>query len=220
MKVIIVGGMQPVYFLCRLFHAKGYRVTVINRDKDACTWLARHLKATVIHGDGSDLQILEEAGASTVDAIIAITPNDQDNLVICQLGHIHFRIPRTLAMVNDPDNEEVFGKLGVSAVSVTRILSKLIEHRAGFEEVINLFPIGEGKINVTEIVLKSSSPVVGKSLREIGMPDGSLIASILRNDEPIIPRGGTMLQDKDRIVIITFPENHGEVLRILTGDRV
>jgi trk system potassium uptake protein TrkA len=219
MHVIIVGPYDAIYYLCRIFMAKGYKITIINQDEEECKKLAHQFKASVVLGDGSAPQILDEAGAYTADIIIAITPKDQDNLLICQLGHIRFHIPKTLAIVNDPDNEEIFRKLGVSAISFTRILSKLIEQRTSFEEIVNLFPISEGKINVTEVVLDSSSPIIEKSLQQIKMPADSLIVSILRKGEALIPGGTTLLKEGDRLVVITLPENHGQVLRFLTGER-
>jgi len=218
MKVIIVGAYQTSYYLCRIFQSKGYNITIINRKQEECERLAHNLKATIVHGDGSDPQILEDAGAHTADAILAITPNDQDNLLICQLSFSHFHIPKTLAVVNDPDNEMVFKELGVPAISFTRVLSILIEQKTDFENITNLFSIAEGKINVTEVVLNPSSPVVGKPLHQIGLPKGSLIASILRKDKPIVPSGATQLLDKDRLIVVTLPENHDQSLRILTGD--
>lgn len=219
MKVLVVGGGKLGYFLSRTFLSKGYDVTVIDRDQDECTWLARHLKATVVHGDGSDPRILEEAGAHSADALLAVTPNDEDNLVVCQLADIRFGVPRTLALVTDPDNEEVFRQLGITGVvSTTRLLSTLIEQKAGFEEITNLIPVSEGKVNITEVVLKETSPVAGQPLREIALPGDSLIAAVLRDGQPIVPRGATVLRVGDRLVVITLPENHGQVLEMLTGD--
>lgn len=220
MNVIIVGAYQTTYYLCRLFLSKGYKVTLINRHTEECERLSHNLKATVVHGDGSDPQILEEAGAHTTDAILAITPHDQDNLLICQLGFTHFHIPQVLAVVNDPDNERIFRELGVPAISFTRVLSMMIEQKTDFEDITNLFSISEGKINITEVVLKASSPVTGKLLHQIGLPKGSLIASILREDHPIVPGGSTQLLDKDRLIVVTLPENHGQALRVLTGDKL
>lgn len=218
MNIIIIGGGRAVYFLCRTFLSKGYTVTIVNRDREGCSWLARQLKATVVHGEGSDPQILEDAGAYTADAVLAVTPNDHDNLVICQLAAHRFRVPRTLSLVNDPDNEEVFQKLGITgAFSTTRIFSSLIEQRTGFEDIVNLFPVGGGKVNVTEIVLKADSPVAGRLLRDVPLPDNSLIASILRGEEPIVPRGGTTLNPDDHLIVMTLPQNHAQVLKLLTG---
>lgn len=219
MNALIVGGGKLVYFLARTLLAKGYTVTIINRDKEECIWLARRLKVIVIHGDGSDPQILVEAGAYKADALLAVTPNDQDNLISCQLADLRFQIPHTLALVNDPDNEKAFQQLGITTVfSTTRILASLIEQRTGFEEVINLIPFGEGKINITEIVLNENAPVVGQALTDIALPENSLIAAILRDNQPIVPRGGTILQAGDRLALVTLPENHGQVLKRLLGD--
>jgi len=219
MNVLVVGGGKLIYFMCRTFLSKGYAVTIINRDRDECTWLARRLKAVLVCGEGANPQILEEAGAATADAMLAVTPNDQDNLVICQLAARRFGVPRTLALVNDPDNEEAFRQLGITdVVCTTHILSSLIEQRAGFEDITNLIPIGEGKVNVTEVVLKETAPVVGQPLSDVGLPENSLIASMLREGQPIVPRGTTVLQPDDRLIVITLPENHGQVLKILTGD--
>ncbi|MDY0042841.1 MAG: TrkA family potassium uptake protein [Desulforhabdus sp.] len=218
MNILIVGGEKLVYFLSRLFFSKGHTVTVINRDRRECTRLARRLKGTIVHGDGSDLIALEEAGARSADAVLAATPNDEDNLVICQLASLHFAVPRTLALVNDPDNEEVFQKLQItSALSVTRLLAGLIEQTTEFDDVINLFPAGEGKLNITQVSLKETSPVAGKTLMEIALPESSLIASIMRNGEPIVPRGPTELLAGDRLILITLPKSHGSVLKRLTG---
>jgi trk system potassium uptake protein len=215
-KILIVGGGKLIYFLTRVLIAKGIKVTIINDDKDECVHLARALKATVVYGNGSDPSVLEEAGAGIVDSLIAVTPNDQDNLVICQIANMRFSVKQTLALVNDPDNEEVFKSLGVSAFSTTRIISNLIEQKSGFEEISNLIPVGEGKVTIAEIIIDDTSPVIGKSLREIQMPSQSLIGYVVREGQPIVPRGDTTLFAGDRIIIIALPEQYGQVLTILT----
>lgn len=219
MKVLIVGGGKTLYFLCRNFTAKGYEVVIINRNPEECVQLARQLTATVVRGDGSDPRILKEAGAMGADAVLAITPNDQDNLVICQLASLQFGVPRAVALANDPDNAEVFDKLGVSAFSTTNIIGSLIEQRASLEQITNLLPVGEGRVNVTEIVLDGDSPVIGKFLKDIDLPENALVAVVIRDNHPIVPRGGNDLLAGDRVVLITLPENHGPVLKTFTGER-
>ncbi|MFO8013939.1 MAG: TrkA family potassium uptake protein [Phycisphaerae bacterium] len=218
MTVLVIGGGKVLYFLCRTFIAKGHEVTVINRDHDECVWLARHLKATIVEGDGSDSGILEDAGADAADALIAVTPNDQDNLVVCQLANRSFHVPRVLALVNDPDNEEAFRRLGVPAVSTTHTMASLIEQRAALDEITNLIPAAEGKVNISEVALKQASPLAGHQLAEVALPENALVACVIRGEEAIIPRGGTQLQVGDRIVVITLPENHGAVLKAITGE--
>lgn len=219
MKVIIVGSGKTLYFLCRSFTSKGYAVVIINRNQVQCVQLARQLAATVICGDGSDADVLRQAGAMGADAVLAITPNDQDDLVICQLAALKFGVPRTVTLANDPENAEVFEKLGVSAFSTTHIVGSLIEQRASLEQVINLLPVGQGRVNVTEIVLEAGSPLAGKQLKDIDLPENALIAVVIRDGSAIVPRGASDLRTGDRVVLITLPENHGPVLKAFTGER-
>jgi trk system potassium uptake protein TrkA len=217
MKVLIVGGGQTLYFLCRNFGAKGHDVVVINRDRAQCVRFARTLTATVVCGDGSNVGILEEAGAREADTVLAITPYDQDNLVICQIASLQFGVPRTLALANDPENADVFEELGVSAFSTTRIVASLIEQQASLEQITNLLPAGEGRVIITEILLDADSPVVGKRLKDVELPENALIAVVIRDNQAIVPRGPNDLQAGDRVVLITLPENHDSVLAAMTG---
>ncbi|MCE5326148.1 MAG: TrkA family potassium uptake protein [Planctomycetaceae bacterium] len=218
MKVLIAGGGKAVYFLCRTFMAKGHHVTLVNADSDECTQMARRLKLTVVCGDASAPAILEEAGAYGADAVLAITPRDQDNLAICQLAAMQHHVPQTVALVNDPDNEAVFEQLGVKAFSTARTIASIIEQHTTLDEITNLIPAGEGRVNITEVRLKTDAPVVGKTLRELSLPGDALIAVVLRNAEAIVPRGETQLHAGDRIVLITLPSNHGPVLKAVTGE--
>jgi trk system potassium uptake protein TrkA len=219
MKVLIVGGGKTLYFLCRNFTAKGYEVVIINRNREECVQLARQLSAMVVCGDGSDPEILKEAGAMGADALLAITPNDQDNLVICQLASLQFGVPRAVALANDPENAEVFQKLGVSAFSTTHIIGSLIEQRASLEQITNFLPVAEGRVNVTEIIVDAGFPVAGKLLKDIELPENALVAVVIRDKEPIIPRGANRLLAGDRVVLITLPENHGPALKAFTGEQ-
>jgi trk system potassium uptake protein TrkA len=219
MKVLIVGTGKTLYFLCRNFTAKGYEVVIINRDREECVQMARQLSAMVVCGDGSDATILKEAGALGADVVLAITPNDQDNLVICQLASIQFGVPRSIALANDPDNAEIFEKLGVSAFSTTHIVGSLIEQRASLEQILNLMPVGEGRVNVTEIRVEPDSPVAGKLLKDVDLPENTLVAVVIRDNQPIIPRGPNLLMGGDRVVLITLPKNHGRALKAFTGER-
>jgi len=220
MRVLIVGGGKLVYFLSRAFIAKGYRVTIINRSSTECERLARRLHATVIQGDGTDPHVLEEAGIDVADTVVAVTHRDEDNLAIAQAAEHGFRVTRTLTLVSDPENEQVFRQLGVKGtISLTRIISYLIERRVETADIINILPIFEGKINLTELVLSQDCPAVGKNLQELEMPEGSLVSCVLRGEEALIPRGSTVLHEGDRLVLMTLPENHGQTLAVLMGAR-
>lgn len=218
MKILIVGGGKTVYFLCRTFASKGHDVTVIAPDHAECTAMARRLRATVICADGSNPLVLQEAGAEAADAVLAVTPNDEDNLVVCQLAALRFKVPRVLAAVSDPDNEAAFQRLRVPAFSTTRAIAEMIEMRSALDTVHNVFSFGGGRVNFTEVILEAASPVVGKQLLALDLPANALIATIQRGSEVIVPHGEATLRAGDRVVLVTVPENHGPVLKMLTGE--
>jgi trk system potassium uptake protein TrkA len=214
--IVLIGGGKLVYFLTRMFISKGYAVTIINNDREESTLLARRVRATVVFGDGSDPRVLGDAEASSADILLAVTPYDHTNLVICQIASLRFQVPRVLALVSDPNNEELFGRLGVTAFSPTKIIASLIEQRAEFEEITNLIPVGESKIMVTEILLSETAKACGKPLRDLSLPESSLVGYILRDGRPLVPRGDTVLMSGDRLILIALPENYGRVLSVFT----
>ena len=218
MNIIIAGSGKTVYFLSRNLISKGYKVTVINKDHGESTWLARKLKVISIYGDWSSPAILEEAGANSADVALAVTSNDHDNLAICQIASLHFKIPQTLALVNDPDNEYIFRQLGVPAISTTNILSNIVEQRVGFNEITNLIAVGEGKINITELDIGEKSSVTGKQVKDIKLPKDSLLVYIIHEGKLIVPSGETILYSGDHAFVVTLPENYAQVIRMLTGE--
>lgn len=222
MRIILIGGgetIETVYFLARLFSRRGDQVTVVNPYPAEAQMLSRQVKATVILGDGSDPAVLEEAGARRADVLLSLTPQDPDNLVTCQIAQKLYGVPRTLALVNDPDNEEVFRQLGIAEVfSATRVIGSLIEGQTLFDEIIHLFPAAEGRLYVTEVVLDGKAPVIAKTLQDLDLPEESLVVAIIRDQKVIVPGGEHRLQAADRLIVIALPENQQEILRTLTGE--
>lgn len=219
MKIIVVGGGKVAYYLARSFLSKGHSVVVINSDAGECRLAARQLKATIIHGDGSNPKILEDAGAHEADAVLAMTLTDEDNLIICQIAERRFQVPTTLAAVSDPDNEAIFPQLGVkNVVSITRLVTSLIEERTNVEDIYHLVSLAEGKVNVTELQLDDACPVLSKPLSEISLPADSLISCIIREDRALVPHGAVSLMLGDRVILVTLPASHGAAVKLLTGE--
>ncbi|MDO9547857.1 MAG: TrkA C-terminal domain-containing protein, partial [Candidatus Marinimicrobia bacterium] len=164
--------------------------------------------------------ILEQAGAGSADGLFAITLNDHDNLVICQLASLTFKVPRIFTLIDDPDNEAIFNRLGIQNVlSINRVLSAMIEEKTGFNDVHNLLSLAEGKVNFTQIKLSPQSPVINKSLSDIRLPENTLISVILRDGEPIIPRGSTILREGDQLIVLNHPAERSKIIRLLTGEK-
>lgn len=218
MNVLLVGNGQTTYYLGRQFGVRGHGVTIVDPDPAHALHLSRRLSAVVIAGDGSDPGVLERAGARRADAVLALTPHDHENLAVCQVARKKFGVPRTIALVHDPDHEEVFRRLGVTvAVSATRILAQVMESLAGFGAVASFVHAAGGRIAVTEVVLPEGAPVVGRPLRESPLPGGALLGCILRGGETIVPRGDTVPRAGDRLVAIARPELQAELLGCLLG---
>ena len=219
MRIILIGSGKLAYFLAKQFASKNYYTTVINSDISEATLLSRQLKSPVIHGEGSASETLSEAGAYQADVVLSLTPHDEDNLIACQIAQKEYGVPRTIALVNDPENQEVFEKLGITiAFSATQIIASLIEQQTSSEEIRNLLPIAEGKVNVTEIALQPEHSVVGQTIDDLKLPVGTLIACILRRGEVIVPSGENSLESQDRLVLISQPESYGQLMRLLTGE--
>ena len=221
-RLIIIGGgetIETVYFLAKHFADRDYHVTVVNPHPAEAQMLSRRLKATVILGDGSDPAALEEAGARRAGVLLSLSPYDPDNLVACQIAQKLYGVPRTLALVNDPDNEEVFRRLGISQVfSATKVIGTLLRGQTIFEEITQLIPAAEGQVQVTEVALNDDSPAAGQLLGDLALPGNSLVAGIVRRGRVLVPGGESRLQVGDRLILITRPENHRQVLHLLAGE--
>ena len=219
MKIILIGGSKLAYFLAKQFASKNYYTTIINPDWEEARNLARNLKATVIHGEGSNPAILAEANAYQADVLLSLTTKDEDNLIACQIAQREYGVPRTIALVNDPENQQIFEKLGISvAFSATQIIANLIEQQTATGDIQNLLPIAEGKVNVTEIALEPNNPIINRTINDIKLPEGTLIACILRQGKVIVPSGENMLQALDRLVVIGQPESYGQLMRLLCNE--
>lgn len=219
MKIIFVGGGKILYFLARTFISKGHDVVIINRERCDCEDLTRRLEAMVLCGDGSDPKILTAAGAEEADVVVALTPYDPENLMICKLAEIRFQVPRTFALVNDPALEDAFHKLGVTrAFSTTSIVSSLIEQKISADSIISLIPLENGRITVTQVKLDHNSPAVEKEIKALCLPKQAILSCIIRNEEEIIiPRGETVLKEADRVIVIALPKSMGKVMETLLG---
>ncbi|ADL12883.1 potassium channel family protein [Acetohalobium arabaticum] len=219
MRIIIVGGGKVVYHLTKNFTAKGYEVAIINKDKDYCKMLARETNSLAICGDGSKPEYLAQAEARKTDAVLALTGSDPDNLFICQLAQKEFGIPQTFSVVNNPDNEEIFKSLGVETIfNTTKLISLLIEQRVEISDVNNLLSIEEGRISISQVVLKSTSPVLGKTVRELDLPHDIVFGCVIREENVLIPHGDTKLLEGDKVLIITLPEKQGQAFSVLSGE--
>jgi len=216
--VILIGSFNKARALAASLIKKKYNVTTINSDYQNCLILSEIESLIVINGDGTKPYVLEDANVQDADIAIALTPNDDENLVICELCKKKFNVKKTISLVNDPKKTEFFYKMGIdSVVSAVTAITNIIEQQALLEGIATIIPTGEARINITEVPITDNSPVVSKKLWEIDLPQEVIIGCILRGERTLIPRGDTRIFSGDMLIIIS--SEHKEMLAIkeLTG---
>ena len=213
-----MGGGKVGSFLAIALDRKDHQVVVIERNKELCDRLASKThSAVIIQGDGCDLRYQEEANVDQADVFAAVTGDDDDNLVACQLAKTYFHVPRSVARVNNPKNERIFNKLGVDAISSTTVIAQLIEERTTVGDIITLHTMKKGRLAVVEFDLPEDHCVAcDVPLQDMGLPRGVVLVSVIRDDEVIIPHGGDVLQPGDTVIAVTELGKEGDLKRILT----
>ena len=220
MKILLVDGHQKANFLTKSLKAKGHDITVINEDYEWCKMLTTAHEVISVNGDGTKPYMLEEAGASGMDAVIALSNKDSRNLIICEIAKKQFHVKNTFAVVNDPKNVNVFKELGVNrCISATQMLADVIEQEAITENLKSYLPKENGKVAIYEIELDDKSPVLNKKLWEIGFPNDSIVGCIIRTDQTIIPQGNTELKTGDKVILLSSPEVLYKATLLLSGDQ-
>jgi trk system potassium uptake protein TrkA len=218
MYIIIVGAGKVGYFLAKRLCQGRHTISIVEKDRAICEELARDMEALVVHGDGCDPRILSEAGIERADVLAAVTGDDEDNLIICQLAKERFKVQRTVGRVNNPGNEHAFTELGIDVpVDSTKIIAKIIEEEVSFSDFVNLMSFKRGKLAIVRVDLPEDSPVINKAVQEITLPENSVLVSILRGEEVIVPKGNTVLKPNDDIIALTLVGNEPALLGLLVG---
>ena len=216
MYIIVVGAGKVGYQLTKLLLSQGHEVMLVEKDKNKVAAMVDELGDSILRGDGSTIEVLTEAGANRADVIVAVTGHDEDNLVICQVSKVMFLRPRTIARVNNPVNEGTFWSLGVdSAVNATRLINAIIQEQVtAHDMLIPLLTMRGGDAEIVQTTLSPASPVLNKRIRDFALPQGTLIISIYRANELLIPRGDTVLMEDDQVVVLVR-KVHEEVLKMI-----
>lgn len=216
MHIVIVGGGKVGRYLASSLIERKNTITVIERNRSHCQHLANMVDAEVILGDGTQPQTLQEAGIEHADCLVAVTGSDETNLVAVQLAKQQFHVPKAIARTNDPRNLETMRALGVDIpVSSTGIITRLIEQEIGAAEMHLLATLNKGRASICTIVLPEDTHLHQKHLRDIRLPSGSLIVSIVRKDSMIIPNGSTILQAGDEVVAVCEGASEMALLKAL-----
>jgi trk system potassium uptake protein TrkA len=221
MYVVIVGGGKVGFYLARSLVADGAEVLVIEKDPNKCDRIRAEIPGALSFcGDGCEMSVLEQSGTRRADVVAAVTGDDEDNLVICQIAKGRFGVGRTIARINNPRNEAIFGRLGIDVtVSSTSIIQAQLEQQIPTASLVHLLTLhGEG-IEIVELHLQPGSPASGRTIQELGLPDDSLICIVIRKNHAMVPSGSTRLEAGDQLVAVVSVDHERLLRQILTGQR-
>ncbi|MCB0826066.1 MAG: NAD-binding protein [Fimbriimonadaceae bacterium] len=220
MYVIVVGGGDVGIQLAKRLIARDHEVLMIEKEASQATRLANLLgDQHVMMGDACDLLTQKTSGFARADVVVAVTGEDEDNLICCQLAKEVWKVKRLIARVNDPAHEEVFRKLGIDdTVSATRILFGMIDQQISSDELIPVGNLHKGAVEVVESELSDESPLIGVAVRDVKLPQGTYIVYILRNGVGMRVDGDTEFQVGDLVVAIV-PVARAEGLRAVLREK-
>jgi trk system potassium uptake protein len=203
MYVLIVGAGKVGWNLARELLGKQHEVTVIEASQSRYQTVEEELEHSVQYGDGSELWVLERAGIERADLVIAVTGDDEDNILISQVAREKYGVDRVVARCNNPRNLQHFDLLGIKpAVSATDLILRLIEHEVPQYGLVHLLDLPQENLEIIELEVAAGSEAAGKEVRELGLPDGSLVISILRDDAGFVPAGDSVIQAGDEVLLV------------------
>jgi trk system potassium uptake protein len=203
MYVIVVGAGKVGLNLARELIDKGNELTIIEGDARRYTTVEEELEHRAQYGDGSELWVLERAGIERADMVIAVTGDDEDNILICQVAREKYGVERVIARCNNPRNLQHFELLGVKpAVSATDLILRLIEHEVPRYGLLHLLDLPQERLEIIEIEVASGSPADGSSVRDLGIPEGSLVISILRESSGFVPTADSEIRAGDEVLLV------------------
>ena len=206
MYVIVVGAGKVGWNLTRELLEKGHEVTLIENDRERYLTVEQELEHNIQYGDASELWVLERAGIQRADMVIAVTGDDEDNMLICQVAKEKYLVDRIIARVNNPRNREHFELLGIKPlVSATDLILRLIEHEVPEYGLVHLLDLPEQRLEIIEMLLPEDSRAAGQRVGDLQMPDGTLLISVLRGDEGFVPTADTVLEPGDEILAVLDP---------------
>lgn len=215
MYIIIGGGGEVGYYLAKNLLQRGHEVLLMEKTPERSRALSEELdQGVVLRGDACEARTMEEAGATRADAVIAVTGDDEDNLVICQVAKKRFNVARTIARLNNPKHETLFLKLGIDVtISPTRSILSLIESELPGAHFVSLMTLKRAGLEIVEMSIPPTSPVVGKTLGQINLPRRCTLALIVRGQEQIFPNAETEVMVNDEVYALVTRESEEEIRR-------
>jgi trk system potassium uptake protein TrkA len=206
MYAIIVGGGKVGHNLARELKDMGHEFTLIEQNIARFRRMEKEFEHAALYGDATELWVLERAGISRADLVIAVTGDDEDNMLICQVAKEKYLCERIVARANNPRNVQHFKLLGISpVVSATDIILRLIEHEVPHAGLLHLLDLGEDKLEIIEMTVAESSPADGSTVADVNLPEGALIISIITPSGGFVPKADTVIEAGQEVLVVLDP---------------
>ncbi|MBL8048070.1 MAG: NAD-binding protein [Chthonomonas sp.] len=217
MYLIIVGGGNVGLHLAKKLMAHDHEVLVLEKMPKQAQRLSSALGDELVFlGDGCEVSVQKQAGFGRADVVVAVTGEDEDNMVVCQMAKAFWNVKRVVARVNDPSHTKFFEQIGIDdVVSATSIIFNLVEQQITADELIPLGALNKGNIEIIEAHLSHRSPAIGKRVRELGLPNGTNVVYLLRADQGVLVSGETQLQEDDTVVALVPVEGADQLRNLL-----
>lgn len=219
MYIVVAGGGKVGGNVARSLLAGGHEVTLVEQDRARFERLESELGPAVIHGDATEIHVLEQAGiARPPDLVAAVTGDDEDNIVIAQVAKEGYRVPKVVARVNDPRNQQHFDLLGITyTVCATSGILGMLEHQVPAHGLVTLLELRNEGLSVVEVEVPGSGPAAGKRVASLPLPEGSRLVSVMRGGAAEIATGDTVIRPGDQVIAILKPGLEDSVRRALAG---
>jgi trk system potassium uptake protein len=214
-----VGAGKVGWNLARELIAKRHEITVIESDPRRFSVVEQELEHSAQYGDGSELWVLERAGIERADLVVAVTGDDEDNILISQVAREKYGVSRVVARCNNPRNLQHFELLGVKpAISATDLILRLIEHEVPKYGLVHLLDLPEERLEIIELVVSEEAPAAGRRVADVTLPDGALVISVLRDGSGFVPKPDTVVEAGDEVLVVLDPGLEDDITAQFVGD--
>ena len=218
MYFVVAGGGEVGYHLSKALLESGHEVMIIERDRRRALWIEEQLGSVVINAPADEGRFQIQAGCQRADAVLAVTGDDEDNLIISQLAKLKCGANRVIARVNNPKNEIVFKAMGIDeTLSSTRVLMGVIEQELPTGGFMPLMPLTRSDLEIVEAEIAVGSPAAGKEVEAVGLPEAAHIGGIVRGGKILRAHRDTKLEAGDRIIVFAPTALEQEVRKALFG---
>jgi len=214
--VLIVGGGKVGLNTARQLLQLGHEIALVEQRKTRYDLIADRLgEDALVFGDGTEVWVLEKAGIGRADLVVAVTGDDEDNIIISQVAKLKFGVPKVVARVNNPFNQPTFDLLGVeNTVCATTAMLNLIMHELPTHKFVHLLSLKREQVEVVELEVGEDSPFAEKYVQDIDLPEGVVLAAIVRAGHALVARGSTEILPGDYVLCLLPPGKEKELIKV------